>query len=264
MGPFSLNLLLVLILLLPGLAGIADAYLKQPLQVRRVLPGSSSLIVLATVPLLALSAHLPWALGFWMNAGIAKHAMLIELPFDPNPYKLLLSRSSVSDPTDGLPLYLLTFALGVGLTPSAFLAVDRRVQARLAERAGGADRERRPDEDWLTYLIRLAEPENRYLLCYVLTRFGTDDERVGYVGTVEAVRLDRDGDVSSITLDNCDTFLLRLGRTGLEREQTERRRPLRYLTLQRGEIINTSFEVQEAHEVEDDGPSLDTLGSAET
>lgn len=263
MGPFSLNLLLVVLLLLPGVIGVLEVYRAEPIILRRTLPRNGSLVVLGAVPLLALAVHALWAIAIWLTGALHHIVPFVTLPFDPNPYRLLLAGPPRNAPSDLAIVYLLGFLLLTALTPEAlyraYLPWERRRRVHRAETNGGITRG--DDVGWLTHLVRLSEPDDRALICYVLTTFGHETERVGYAGVVEEVSIDADGEVSSITLDDCDTFVLRLGRKGLEREPTERRRPLRYMTFRREHVLNMSFEVQEYERGEpdevDEGSELD-------
>lgn len=237
MGPFSLNLLLVVLLLLPGLVFFVAEYQDQPYVRRRAMPTTASLAVLTAVPLAALIAHTSAAVAFWAAEAIGRAVLLFPTPFDPNPYRLMFVVREEA-PSSAAITYLLGYLLTLSTMPA--LIVEVRAGLRKGREL---DPEKKDGEDWLSYLLRLSAPDDAFLVCYVLTTFGPDDEKVGYDGVVVGLQLDDRGEVASVTLDECYTFRLHIGRDGLKREPDERETPLRYVTICQDEIINTSFEV---------------------
>lgn len=111
---------------------------------------------------------------------------------------------------------------------------------------------RNPEEDWLSYLLRISQPDDRYLVCYIVSKISNSSYHIGYSGVVEKIRLDSDGDIQSITIDDCCPFRLEIGEDGFRRIPETRNTAIRFLTFNRSEIQNISFEVQIVGEVGDE------------
>ena len=273
MGPFSLNLILALVLLLPGFVSVLTIQNEQPNTARRALPASNSFLALAFVPLFALVTHALWAAGFALNAlYVEGRGPILVGPFALNPYETLFKRPMAPVSASEIA-FLLAYGAAIALSPAlwASLAYRSRRHFRTLRRYSRTDFDgpadalislkdaafcgwgwtirpawldaRDPGEDWLNYLARISEPDDAYLACHVLTTFGPDGGDVGYTDAVEDLSVDEHGEIASITLDNVSSFTLTRTERGFRRVPHERRRSLSYMTFRREQIHNTSFVV---------------------
>lgn len=217
---FSLNLLLLVVLLMPGFLYLAYMLLFRRGPLSQSLPSSGSLIVLVVVPLVSLAAHAVWAGLFWMQELYCGVASCRALPFDPNIYKLLFSeRASLALPSSGI-FYVLMTALAIALS-TVVATVCGQGAGRVCAWAWYGARGRlsgqarhtmtppqRPHEDWLSYLVRASRPDEVVLVAYVLTHQVENGLSVGYFGNVEEVRRDPETGIAFIVLSQFRTFLV--------------------------------------------------------
>lgn len=252
MGGLGLNLLIALAALLPGLTSVVQLYLPNGSKslISRRLPSANSLVIIWMVPFFALLIHSLAAGLFALSAALPP---LIHFPFEPNPYLLLRRVGGV--PHDGAAL---TYALLCGTlisfmpVPLFWLAarVARRFSEDLPEDGQGEE------EDWLDYLDRAAESENRALFAWVLTKTGTAQETIGYLGGVQKVALE-DGVITGITLHDAYPYTIELTRTGLTRIEHSEAEASSFVHFAQNQIHHVSFDIAEFIDEDDDAADSD-------
>lgn len=269
----TLGLLDVLIFLLPGFVYFATSNSDRTSVIYKVLPTSGSLTVLGAVPLVAIFCHALWAFLFFVQEQAARSGMtLIEVPFEPNVYKWAYLKDMPADISSVAILYGFVMIIAISITSIIFSEVNRgflgylRRHKSIVKRVlrvffnfpiiGGlmlkplndALDEPSPDrpkanEDWLSFLIRKSEPDDRWLVAYIVTKQHTDEGSIGYAGVVEKVGRENDSNISFIVIDDVQSFLLKNTNSGVERIQNEIL-PLPTHSFQREDYISLSFEVQ--------------------
>jgi len=269
----TLGLLDVLIFLLPGFVFFAISNSDRTSIIYKVLPTSGSLTVLGAVPILAIFCHAIWALIFYIQEQAGRLGFpLIEVPFEPNVYKWIYLKNPPSDISSGAILYGLFMILIISFTSILYTDVNGGIMGFLrryksfvrpavkffvrfpllgslimksVDEALDTPSPDRPktNEDWLSYLIRKSEPDDRWLVAYIVTKQETDEGSVGYAGVVEKVGRESDGNISFIVIDDVQSFLLKNTSSGVERIQNDVI-GLPTHSFQREDYISLSFEVQ--------------------
>lgn len=269
----TLGLLDVLIFLLPGFVYFAIYNADRTSVIFKVLPTSGSLTVLGAVPLIAIFCHALWAFLFFLQEQAVRSGLpLIEVPFEPNVYKWVYLKKAPADISSAAILYGFVMIMVISITSIIYTEfnggllgflrrhktlVKRSVRFFLnvpvignfilkpldeALEVPSPDRPK-TNEDWLSFLIRKSEPDDRWLVAYIVTKQETGEGSIGYAGVVEKVGRESDGNISFIVIDDAQSFLLKNTDSGVERIQNEIL-PLPTHSFQREDYISLSFEVQ--------------------
>lgn len=277
---FSLNLLLLVVLLLPGFLYLAYSLLFRRGPLSQTLPSSGSLIVLVVVPLVSLIAHAAWAGVFWAQEWFCGGAVCRALPFDPNIYKLLFSERASLDLSSSGIFYVLVMALLIALS-AVVVTVCTQWLGRVCARCWYGAREKRTGmprftlipaqrayEDWLSYLVRVSRSDDVVLVAYVVTRHGEGESgmSVGYFGNLDEIRRDADAGIAFIVLSQFRQFFV-------ETEITEGLSDVTYIpeegissgpfVIQSDEIRNVEFELFLRGEDEQNGEATQSDNGSE-
>lgn len=205
------------------LSGVPDIPAQSPTAIAFIIGG-------------ALFAHLLGAAFFvaqeWWCWGTS---VCFEVPFDPNPYITPFSPNFASEVTSQMVAYTLLYLAALGaLTAWLSQKISRieRVQGLL-----------RPTfAYWLYDLIKQADQSNNVIIAHVLSNLGSNGVFAGYVGAVEAIKLNNSGEISSISLSAVDRFSVIIGPTGVRRASSPSI-PMTSFHITSEDISNLNFEV---------------------
>jgi len=235
---FSLSVIWAAILLSPGLAVYAAMFFasgRSPLNPSP--PAPTSLVTLGLIIGGALLAHTGAIAGAQLNILLcARGGCPIALPFDPDPYTLIVGLVRQSAP---ITIGVILFMVGsiAALTIVAYLIVAQLLQL-------GPIRERvRPLLfGWLAPLARDFErAPGSTLNAFVLTSLREDGLWVGYEGEVDALHFDNDRRLTLIVLVEVRSFVTRLQDTGFARTQSRGRTVIDRLALTSEKIENLAL-----------------------
>lgn len=241
---FSLQLLGVTVLLLPGFAEVIRIrVLMNDNRIVRALPDNGAIIYITFVPIFALFYHILWA-TFFLLIGASLPLLGVSLPFNLNPYLWIFNAGGMAP--SGLEIAYLAFVAWVAAMTPLFIhslfedfiwPLFPNLSARNPHKEPGAD------ESWLDYLMRASRDETKKLLCYVAVSEPLAAGYDGYVGDVETVKLAVTGEVQHITLKDCRLFRLELGDNGFAFTIIGSTHPISLLMISRDQIRSTHFEV---------------------
>ncbi len=240
---FGFALLGALILLLPGFAGYYGIRLAETANLIKPAPDRpNSNFTIFVIVLLALVAHLAGAVLFAANEIVARSAVLLHLPFDPNAYHVLWSgqvtgtMSSVAFAWELGYFLLLTFGMGIGC--NMLVAQSRITSVTEPPRFG-----------WLLPIARQVEAGSHVVIGYVLTTTGHDGAWIAYQGMVRRLALNDDDAIEMIVLEQCDRFVVRIVDGKVERVASGGQ-TIELLHLRNEQVANYALEVIEVTEAE--------------
>jgi len=233
----SLNLVLGLLLLAPGLAAFAALYHGGATgPVKSAPPAPGSILSLTIITIAALVAHLTGSAILLVQEVICRALPIcVNVGFDPNPYSLLFSGETKATTFSSLRDTLL-FGDLAGLTVLSFVATRRLMALPQAARL--------LDQifyDWL-YDVGNARARNEFILAYVLSTIESEGTVVGYEGPVGALTTNADKEITSLVLIDCKPFYLRVTRAGVQRRSVAGAPRIPRLYLDRDTIKNVAFE----------------------
>jgi len=210
----SFGFVLSILLLAPGFAAFAGYYfgaLRGP--VRQAPAPPNSFLALAAITFGALIAHSVAATLLAGNAAWCAVGPCLSVPWEPNLYlELLRFRSPSSVPGQGTAAALLislavvaVFGFGVG-----WLAAWRAQKSfRLRSLIYG-------------WTADLAFSDALVVSAFVVSDLGSDGTYLGYEGIVQDLKIGTDGEIKTISLSDCDRFVLTVKPDGLERVAVDR------------------------------------------
>lgn len=270
---FSFEFLAAVVFLLPGLITVLLIFNKDDLRIRRTLPASGSLLMIATIPFSALLIHTLFACLFYIIGLIYRETgCCFSLSYNPNIYETLLTADEQWRPVKSQMFTLPLTFLFIGISPFFFRPLLKRLTKLIDPSSPTEDEDAetpKTRDDWLVSLLRASQPEHRTLIAFVLSKITHDKATLGYSGELEKVSLDNDGEIKSVTLYNCVPFTLTVDAQGVERKQEEKDTPIPFITFQANEIQNLAFEIQEYEsadngEVKDDSAEPTEADEADT
>jgi hypothetical protein len=229
---FSFTLVLGLFLLAPGLAAFAGLYHGSKLgRVEAPPPPPGSILALLIVTIGAMVAHLAGATAFWLQDLICSRAACFRVGYEPNVYAALFNVTIARGQFTGAQVVLILFTL-VLLTGLAFVSA-RGVVGEKALRG--------MLYGWLAE-VALGQDRGEAVLAYVVSDVQEDGTVVGYEGVVANMTTNAEKEITSILLDSCEIFYLRVSQRGVARRKAERDSDIGQLYLDRSHIRNVAFE----------------------
>ncbi len=244
---FSVTLVLGLFLLAPGLAAFAGLYHGSKLgRVEAPPPPPGSILALSIITVGAMVAHLIGATAFWIQDGVCAHVTgCVRVGYEPNVYVALfnaaLARSAAAatemrdSPVTGAEVVAIQFTL-VGLTGFTF-AMARASVSWL----GGKGAVTGMLYGWLAE-VAVSRNNLEAILAYVVSDIQEDGTIVGYEGVVANMTTNAEKEITSILLDSCEIFYLRVSQRGVARRKVDRDSDIGQLYLDRSRIRNVAFE----------------------
>jgi hypothetical protein len=232
----SLSLVFGLLLLAPGLAAFVGLYHGSRLgPVESPPPPPQSILALSFVTVGALGAHLFGAAAFLLQDLVCAYSRCFVVPYEPNVYVALFAamvgRAGASGPEAVAILAALT-----ALTILAFVSARTIVSV-----FGGREALKGLLYGWLGDLV-VAQTPHEAVLAYVLSDVQDDGTVVGYEGVIGNITTNPEREITSVLLISCETFYLRVTRSGVVRRETSRALPIEQLYLDRAHIRNVAFE----------------------
>jgi hypothetical protein len=224
-----------LFLLAPGLAGFAGLYHGSKLgRVEAPPPPPGSILALSIVTGGALLAHLIGALAFWLQDAVCGRLACLRVGYEPNIYAALFNVALARGEVTGTQVVVILFDLAL-LTAIAFrgaraafgLAGDRALKGMLY--------------GWLAD-VDVGEDADEAVLAYVVSDIQQDGTVVGYEGVVANMTTNAEKEITSILLDSCEIFYLRVSENGVSRRNAARDSEIGQLYLDRAHIRNVAFE----------------------
>jgi hypothetical protein len=233
---FSFTLVLGLFLLAPGLAAFAGLYHGSKLgNVEAPPPPPGSILALSIVTVGAMIAHLVGATLFWLQERFCSVGLCFRVGYEPNIYAALFNVALAKGPVTGTEVVAILFTLVV-LTGLAFVSA-REAVSRLA----GKDALKGMLYGWLAE-VDVGEDRGEAVLAYIVSDVQEDGTIVGYEGVVANMTTNAEKEITSILLDSCEIFYLRVSQRGVSRRKADRDSDIGQLYLDRSHIKNVAFE----------------------
>ncbi len=241
---FSFTLVLGLFLLAPGLAAFAGLYHGSKLgRVETTPPPPGSVLALLIVTIAAMVAHLAGALLFWLQDAVCASASCFRVGYEPNVYVALFEVMLAKGQVTGAQVVTILSTL-VLLTALAFVSARCVVgEKALKGMLYG----------WLAD-VAIGENRGEAVLAYVVSDVQEDGTVVGYEGVVANMTTNAEKEITSILLDSCEIFYLRVSQRGVARRKADRDSDIGQLYLDRSHIRNVAFE--RVKFVDDDGGAV--------
>lgn len=237
----SLSVAWALFTLAPGLAVFAGLFISKGRDVvHPAAPAPTSLISLAIVVFGALGLHALGGATFALNDWLATLPCFgWKVPWTPNVYAYFLS-SSAKPESVGIEAFFLLAVLcclsGLGFILTTITA--RRFDAGSTVHAFLYG--------WLSPILGLLKQEKgftKHLIGYVVTDLETEHGFVGYEGQVVNLALNAEKQIISITLTNCQSFLLSSADNHLAHKSIARTNPIPTLQIDQSHIGNVALSV---------------------
>lgn len=238
---FSYTLLGALLLLLPGFAGYFGFRIGEARDLVSPRPDRpNSTLTVFLVVALALAAHCVGAALFVANDWVARGHALVQLSYDPNPYRALLRGHAPANLSSLAIEFELLFFVALTLGTGAICARVARVPAIT----------RRTDPlrfGWLLPIVQQVEAGRHVAVGYVRTTSSESGAWIAYEGIVRRLTVDDDGAIRMIVLEQCDRFLVRIADDTVRRV-TVAGRPIALMHLREEAIADVALELFEVPE----------------
>ena len=214
---FSFTLVLGLFLLAPGLAAFAGLYHGSKLgRVEAPPPPPGSILALSMV------AHLAGAIAFWVQDRARGHAPCFQVGYEPNVYATLFNVALAKGPVTGTEVVAVLLALvvltGIAFASARALVGEKALKGMLY--------------GWLADMA-VGEGNREAVLAYVVSDIQEDGTIVGYEGVVANMTTNAEKEITSILLDSCEIFYLRVSQRGVARRKADRDSNIGQLYLDR-------------------------------
>ncbi|MEM6409897.1 MAG: hypothetical protein AAF683_00010 [Pseudomonadota bacterium] len=199
-----LALLVALLAFLPGLLCLVTFYAESgTAEVKITPPPLRSTTALAFIGAFALCSHAIWLGVLEINAILPK---LISLaPADP--YRLIVAGSEIT----GIERLM-------GITGALCVCAFGMIIGRgMAKAESISDRRDEWLYGWLAPIVQRAAASNAFINGYALTTNQRDADFLGYEGTITNLILDQDKNIIGATLEDVETFYLRMNKQGTKR-----------------------------------------------
>lgn len=234
---FSFTLVLGLFLLAPGLAAFAGLYHGSKLgRVEAPPPPPASILALSIVTVGAMVAHLVGALVFWLQDGWCGRGACLAVGYEPNVYTALFDVALAKGAVTG------TEVVAILVTLVVLTGLSYRLARAFVTLFGGKDALKGMLYGWLAE-VDVAADQNEAVLAYVVSDVQDDGTVVGYEGVVANMTTNADKEITSILLDSCEIFYLRVSQRGVVRRKADRDSNIGQLYLDRSHIKNVAFEL---------------------
>ena len=199
-----LALLVALLAFLPGLLSLVAFYAQSgTAEVKITPPPLRSTTALAFVGLFALCSHAVWSGALLLNEILPKLIPLV--PADP--YRLVMAGSEATCVERLMGITGALYVCFVGLTLGSLMAKADTISESRDEWLYG----------WLAPIVQRAAPSNAFINGYALTTNQRDADFLGYEGTITNLILDQDKNIIGATLEDVETFYLRMNKQGTRR-----------------------------------------------
>ena len=242
---FSFTLVLGLFLLAPGLAAFAGLYHGSRLgRVEAPPPPPGSILALSIVTVGAMAAHLLGAIVYGLQTTLCDRIACIKVDYQPNIYVAMFNVALARATVSGAEIVAILSTL-VALTWLSFM-LARSAVSRLA----GEKALKGMLYGWLAE-VDVGENRDEAVLAYVISDIQEDGTIVGYEGVVANMTTNAEKEITSILLDSCEIFYVRVSQRGVARRKTDRDSDIGQLYLDRSHIRNVAFE--RVRFVDDDG-----------
>lgn len=235
---FGYALLGALVLLLPGFAGYYGMRIGEASNLVSPRPDRpQSNLTIFVVVFVALVAHAAGATLFALNELAARHAVLLPLGFDPNPYRLLWRAQAPAALSGASFAWELAWFVALTLVAGRacrWLAGQTPVTALSAPLRFG----------WLLPIAQQVAAGSHVVIGYVLTTTGHDGAWIAYEGVVRRLALNDDDAIEMIVLEQCDRFVVRIADGRVERVDSAAQ-TIELIQLRQDQIANCALEVLE-------------------
>jgi len=198
-------------------------------------PPPGSILALSIVTVGAMVAHLVGATVFWLQDRFCGVGPCFRVGYEPNIYAALFNVALAKAQVTGTEVVAILFALVV-LTGLAFVSA-RGAVSRLA----GRQALKGMLYGWLAE-VDVGEDRGEAVLAYVVSDVQEDGTIVGYEGVVANMTTNAEKEITSILLDSCEIFYLRVSQRGVSRRKADRDSDIGQLYLDRSHIKNVAFE----------------------
>lgn len=233
---FGYALLGALVLLLPGFAGYYGMRIGEASNLVSPRPDRpQSNLTIFVVVFVALTAHAAGAALFALNEAVARHAVLLPLGFDPNPYRPLWRAPAPAALSGASFAWELAWFVALTLASGwacRWLANQTPVTALSAPLRFG----------WLLPIARQVAAGSHVVIGYVLTTTGHDGAWIAYEGVVRRLALNDDDAIEMIVLEQCDRFVVRIADGRVERVDSAAQ-TIELIQLRQDQIANCALEV---------------------
>ncbi len=245
---FSVTLVLGLFLLAPGLAVFAGLYHGSKLgRVEAPPPPPGSILALSIVTVGAMAAHLVGAAVFWLQDRLCGVGPCFRIAYEPNIYAAIFNAALSKGEITGTEVVAILFTL-VLLTGLAFWT------ARVAVGLAGERAMKGLLYGWLAE-VDVGKDSGEAVLAYVVSDIQENGTIVGYEGVVANMTTNAEKEITSILLDSCEIFYLRVSQRGVARRKVDRDSDIGQLYLDRSHIKNVAFERVKFVEDENGSPT---------
>lgn len=234
---FSFTLILGLFLLAPGLAAFASLYHGSRLgRVEAPPPPPGSILALSIITVGAMFAHLVGAVVFWLQDGWCHRWICVPVDYEPNVYTALFNVALARGKVTGAQV------VAILATLAALTGVSYWRARALVALLGGKTALKGMLYGWLAD-VDVAANSDEAVLAYVVSDVQEDGTVVGYEGVVANMTTNAEKEITSILLDSCEIFYLRVTSRGVARRKADRGSNIGQLYLDRSHIRNVAFEL---------------------
>jgi hypothetical protein len=242
----SFTVVLGLFLLAPGLAAFAGLYHGSKLgRVEGPPPPPGSILALSIVTVGAMVAHLAGATAFWLQDVFCSHGPCFRVEHEPNVYVVLftaaLTKSAPTAPVTPYGRATGTEVVTILLTLVCLTWLSFASARATVNRLAGKEAVKGMLYGWLSDLA-VGENDLEAVLAYVVSDVQEDGTVVGYEGVVANMTTNAEKEITSILLDSCEIFYLRVSQRGVSRRESTRDSDIGQLYLDRSHIKNVAFE----------------------
>lgn len=235
----SLSVILAIVLFLSsGLAAYAGFFIfGGSSQFNAAPPRPSSITSLTVVVLGSVLTHALAAFAFEL-CDVPADTAIFTFDHSPNPYvlavELALGQTDISGSSTSYVM-LWTAIIPCLSMILAWIAATRLLKLRsVASFVYG----------WMEPIVREAAPDENWVVAFVVTKIALGNELVGYEGTVKEVTMDPDKQMTSISLEDVERFLLgKADRSLRRRSPTEEVPKIGNLHIPAERIENVAFTV---------------------
>lgn len=234
-----------LVLLLPGFAAVLGIRIGEQHELLSPRPHKpNSTVTIFGIAFLSLAAHAAGAGLFAVNEVLAHHWTLVQLEYDPNFYRALLTghfpaRLSGAGLSFWL-FYVMMLTIGMGALCERLAQVRGLVSATYGPRFG-----------WLLPIAQKVEAGEHVAIGYVLTNSSYNGASMAYEGIIRKLTLNDDDAIEMIALEQCDRFLVKIADDEIKRIDTEGAATIALMQFRAAQIVNVAIELLEIQQSDD-------------
>jgi hypothetical protein len=183
-----------------------------------------------------MGAHLAGALVFWLQDAWCQRLPHLHVEYEANVYTALFNVALGKISVSGTEVVAILVTL-VALTGLVFMSSRYAVSSFVGD-AGLKGML----YGWLAE-VDVANDPREAVLAYVVSDIQEDGTIVGYEGVVANMTTNTEKEITSILLDSCEIFYLRVTTRGVSRRKADRDSSIGQLYLDRSHIRNVAFEL---------------------